>query len=480
MTRPELKGDLTRGPILKTLLAFTLPTLLSNVLQSVNGTANAIWVGKLIGEDALAATANANIVMFLVFSAAFGFGMAGTVRIGQRYGAGDIEGARRAFGTVLTLCAALGTAVALLGWIFAPAMLRALETPGSAYGLALAYLRVIFVSMPFGIVTVVMAMSLRGTGDSRTPLIFMILTVVLDISLNPLLITGAGPLPRLGIAGSALSTLLANLFALIAMTAYIYRRNLPLRLRGGELGYLRPRREELAFIVTKGLPMGAQMLVVSAAGIIMVGLVNREGLVAAAAYGGAMQLFTYIQMPAMAVGAAVSAMAAQYIGAGRMDSLDAVTRAGSLLNLVLTGALTVILLVFDRAALGLFLTPGGEALELARHIQFVAAWSFVLFGVMMVYTGTLRAGGVVWRPLILLIVSLYPARLGFYYFAYPHIGADAIWGAFPVGSLTALVLAYALYHFGNWRDKAQAVGRALAAEQAAAECEPTGRDRPAI
>ncbi len=480
MTRPELKGDLTRGPILKTLLAFSIPTLLSNMLQSINGTANAIWVGKLIGEDAVAATANANIVMFLVFSAAFGFGMAGTVRIGQRFGGGDVEGARRTFGTVLSLCAGVGALVALLGWIFAPAMLHALDTPGSAYDLALAYLRVIFISMPFGIVTIVVAMSLRGAGDARTPLIFMILSVVLDIALNPMLITGLGPLPQLGIAGAATSTLLANLVSLVAMLVYMYRKNLPLCLRGSDLAYLRPRRDELDFILAKGLPMGAQMLVMSAAGIIVVGLVNREGLVAAAAYGGAMQLFTYVQMPAMAVGAAVSAMAAQYIGAGRMDGLDQVTRAGSILNLALTGVMTALVLVFDRAALAMFLTPGGPALELARHIQFMAAWSFILLGVTMVYTGTLRAGGIVWRPLAIMFVALYPARLGFYYFAYPRIGADAIWLTYPVGSLVALVLAFALYRFGNWRPKARAVAGGLAAEQASAECEPTGRAQPAI
>lgn len=480
MTRPELEGDLTKGPILKTLLAFSIPTLLSNMLQSINGTANAIWVGKLIGEDALAATANANIVMFLVFSGAFGFGMAGTVRIGQRFGGGDVEGARRTFGTVVSFCAGVGMLVAILGWIFAPAMLTALDTPGTAFGLALAYLRVIFVSMPFGIITIVIAMSLRGTGDARTPLYFMILTVVLDVALNPMLIIGLGPLPELGIAGSATATLLANLASLFAMVAYMYRRNLALCLRGSDLRYLRPRRDELDFIIAKGLPMGAQMLVMSAAGIILVGLVNREGLVAAAAYGGAMQLFTYVQMPAMAIGAAVSAMAAQYIGAGKIAELDHVTRAGSVLNFVLTGVMTAIVLVFDRAALAMFLTPGGEALELARHIQFLSAWSFILFGVTMVYTGTLRAGGVVWRPLAILFIALYPARLGFYFLAYPRIGQDAIWLAYPVGSIVALILAYALYRFGSWRDRAQAIGRGLAAEQAAAECEPTGRDRPTI
>ena len=91
-----MRGDLTQGPVLRTLLVFAVPTLLSNILQSLNGTINSIWVGRLIGEEALAATANANIIMFLVASAAFGFGMAGTVKIGQRYGARAVDVARGA------------------------------------------------------------------------------------------------------------------------------------------------------------------------------------------------------------------------------------------------------------------------------------------------------------------------------------------------------------------------------------------------
>ena len=91
--------DLTVGPIGRTLIAFALPTLASNILQSLNGSINSIWVGRFLGEGALAATSNANIIMFLMFSAVFGFGMAATILVGQSVGRGDIEGARRAFGS---------------------------------------------------------------------------------------------------------------------------------------------------------------------------------------------------------------------------------------------------------------------------------------------------------------------------------------------------------------------------------------------
>lgn len=473
-----LRGDLTQGPILKTLLLFSLPTLFSNMLQSLNGTVNAIWVGRLIGEEALAATANANIVMFLVSSAAFGFGMAGTVKIGQRYGARNIEGARRTFGTAVGFCSLLMVAIAAIGWFIAPGLLTLLATPEEAYPLALTYLRLIFLSMPPMMVSIILTMGLRGTGDARTPLIFMGVTVGLDVVLNPMLISGFGPFPELGIAGSALATIIASLISFVAMVTYVYAKDLPLRLRGSELTYLKPRRDELPFILAKGLPMGAQMLVMSAAGIIVVGLVNREGLLMTAAYGAAMQLFTYIQMPAMAIGGAVSAMAAQYIGARKWGQLGQVTKAGIAINFALTGILTILLLLFDRPALVLFLGPDSPAVPLARHIQLLASWNFILFGVTMVMTATMRAGGAVIVPLVILVIALYPVRLGFYYLTYDWLGPDAIWLSFPIAGVAALVMAWWAYRYSGWRARAMAESEEEAREQANAAGEPAGRYVP--
>src|SRR4051794_17328890 len=112
--------DLTQGPIAKTMLTFALPTLISSILQSLNGTVNAIWVGRFLGEDALAATSNANMIMFLLMSFVFGFGMAATVLIGQAFGRRGIDGARRVMGTAFGFLFFVSIAIAALGWFFAP------------------------------------------------------------------------------------------------------------------------------------------------------------------------------------------------------------------------------------------------------------------------------------------------------------------------------------------------------------------------
>ncbi|MDP3905820.1 MATE family efflux transporter [Novosphingobium sp.] len=448
-----LRGDLTQGPLLRTLMLFALPQLVGNVLQSLNGSINAIWVGQLLGDKALAATANANIIMFLLFALVFGFGMAATVKIGQAWGRKDVPGARRALGTALGLTGAIALVTTAGGMVLAPQLLDLLATPGDARGEALAYLRVVFIANPVATLTTMIAMGLRGAGDAATPLRFLILTVVLDVILNPLLILGFGPVPPLGIAGSAWATVIASTVGLIGLLAWIYAKDLPLRLRGSELRWLKPHRAELGFILAKGLPMGAQMLVISGAGVIMIGLVNREGIVMAAAYGALLQVWNYIGMPAMAIGGAVSAMVAQHIGAAREERVDAIGWAGSVANLAMTGALIAVLLQFDRPVLELFLGSASAAVPAALHIQDLAIWTYLPFGVTIVLFGTLRAYGVIYAQLAVLLVSMYAVRLGAYWLLYPHLGADALWYSLVISSILSMLLTLAIYFLAPWRKR---------------------------
>ncbi|MBY0581614.1 MAG: MATE family efflux transporter [Sphingomonas sp.] len=443
--------DLTTGPIAKTLAVFALPTLASNILQSLNGSINAIWVGRFLGEDALAATSNANNIMFLTFAAVFGFGMAATILVGQSFGRRDIDGARRAFGSAVGLIFWSSIVVATLGWIWAPQILTLLATPGAAFGLALTYLRIIFLSLPFSMLTVLVTMGMRGTGDAMTPLIFGGVASLLDVVLNPLLILGFGPVPAMGIAGSATATLIANLLAGGGLVGYIYAKDLTLRLRGPELHYLFPSRALVWAIVTKGLPIGAQMIVIAVAGLTMYGLVNREGVDTSAAFGVTLQLWAYVQMPAMAIGAAVSAMAAQNIGAGKWDRVDAITRAGIGFGLTITGSMVLALLFSDRTVMALFLGSGSPALPIARHIQLIGTWGFIFFGVTMVLFGVVRANGAVMGPLAILFLAMFPARLGFATAMRPILGVDALWWSFPAGSLASVILASLFYRYGPWR-----------------------------
>jgi putative MATE family efflux protein len=449
-TSTSALGDLTQGPITRTLLIFSLPMLGANVLQSLNGSINTIWIGRFLGEAALAATTNANIVMFLMFSLGFGFGMAATILVGQSVGARDIVTARRALGTGLGIFAVSSVLIAIFGWFSAGAILHVLATPPESQALALAYLRVIFLGLPPMFLNVLIMTALRGMGDPITPLRVMILNVALDAGLNPVLILGLGPAPRMGIAGAATATLIANYFALIAIVAYIYAKDIAIRLRGPELRFLIPDQVLLKVITIKGLPMAAQMVMMTLSGFVMIGLINREGVDVAAGYGVTQMLWTYVQMPAAAIGAAVSAMAAQNIGAGAWHRIDPITRSGLLVSLLLTGGIVALLFLFDKPVLALFLGGSSPSIPIARHIQPIANGSFILLGATTIITSTVRANGTVLMPTVILVTGVFGARLGFAWMLLPY-GRDALWWSFPFGSIVTLAMAMLYYRYGGWR-----------------------------
>jgi putative MATE family efflux protein len=389
--------------------------------------------------------------MFLLLGTMFGLGMAATILVAQSFGAKNIAEARRVVGTGATFFILLSVSFSTAGWVFTDEILGLLGTPQDALPLAHDYLRIIFIAGPaMNFLSFLMSI-LRGAGDSRTPFIFMALAVVLDIALNPLLITGWGPFPELGIAGAAMSTLVAQAIAVPAILILLYVRSHPLALKGADLALLKPDPALLRVIVLKGIPMGLQMIVISVSALMLMGLVNSYGSHTAAAYGVAAQLWTYIQMPALAIGAAVSSMAAQNVGAKKWDRIGLITRSGVGFNLVLTGALVAILFLFDRPVLGLFLAESPAAIDTAVHINNLASWSFILFGVTIVIFATVRATGAVMPPLIILAISLLVIRTSFAYGAQGTLGSDALWWSFPVGSLCSLALAIGYFYFGRWR-----------------------------
>jgi putative MATE family efflux protein len=458
-------ATLTEGPIGRQLLLFSLPLLAGTIAQSLNGSVNAVWIGRYLGESALTAAANANSIMFFLIGSVFGIGMAAMILIGQAMGRGDVGQARRVMGTSATFFIGISVLIAAGGLWLARHLLAAMGTPATSLPLAEAYLRVIFLAMPLLYAFAFLSAALRGAGDARTPFRFLLLAVALDIALNPLLLLGLGPFPKLGIAGAAWATLIAQGIALAGLLLYLRHKRHVLWLGRQDARLLRIDPTILRALVVKGVPMGLQMVLISLAMIVMITMVNGYGTDTSAAYGAALQLWTYLQMPAMAIGSACSSMAAQNVGAQRWDRVAATARQGVLFNFLLTGALIVPLILLDRWTLALFLPPHSAALEIARHLNHIAVWSFLFFGVTFVISGVVRATGAVIPPLLILALSLWGIRVPFAHLLQPQFGADAVWWSFPTSATCAMLMSLAYYRWGNWR-KAQMLSPPRAKEMA--------------
>ncbi|HEV3182926.1 MAG TPA: MATE family efflux transporter [Steroidobacteraceae bacterium] len=448
---------LTEGSIPVGLFRFALPILFANILQSLNGSVNSIWVGRFLGEAALTATSNANTVMFLLIGAAFGVAMAATILIGQCIGANNLRETKRVVGTSATFFAGISIAMAVAGLLLCRPLLIAMSTPADSLPLAVAYMRVIFLALPWLYMYAFVMAVLRGAGDSKTPFYFMLLSVGIDIALNPVFIFGLGPFPRLGIAGSALATFIAQAVSLIALIRHLYRRHHILCLRRRELHFLKLDGAVVATLVKKGIPMSAQLLVISLSGVLMITLVNRFGVDTTAAFGAALQIWNYIQMPAFAIGMAVSAMTAQNVGAGKWTRVTSIARVGVLYSVLLTGSVVLAIEALNTGVFGLFLPPASAALDMASHMNRIVTPSFIFFGISLTLFGVVRATGAVMAPLIILTITLLVVRFPFAEALLSRYQVDAVWWSFPVSSALAAALAVLYYRYGDWRHAHMAV-----------------------
>jgi putative MATE family efflux protein len=312
-------------------------------------------------------------------------------------------------------------------------------------------MRVIFLAVPFLYLYAFVMAVLRGAGDSKTPFYFMLLSVGIDIALNPVFIFGLGPVPRLGIAGSALATFIAQAVSLAALIRHLYRRHHVLCLHREELKLLKIDWAVAATLVRKGIPMSAQMLVMSLSGVLMITLVNRFGVDTTAAFGAALQIWNYIQMPAFAVGMALSAMTAQNVGARKWHRVTRIARVGVLYSVILTGSIVLAIELLDQRIFALFLPAASAALTVASHMNRIVTPSFIFFGVSVALFGVVRATGAVIAPLVILTISLLLVRYPLAQLFLERFQVDAVWWSFPLSSLLSCILALLYYRFGGWR-----------------------------
>jgi putative MATE family efflux protein len=438
-------------PMWQILLAFLVPLMLSNVLQSASQTMASIWIGRLISTQALGAVSAVFPIVFLLFSFVFGVSSGSSVLIGQAFGAGDLHKVKRIAGTVLGAALYLGIIVAVLGALGSATVLGWLATPPDIIGQADAYARVIFLVMPIFFVYFVYATTLRGTGDSTTPFYALIVSSVLAIFITPLFIVGIFGLPKLGVVSAAVAGLIANTAALTLMLIYLKRRNHPLAFDTEMLRDMLIDWKILAGVLRIGVPTGLQVMMVSLAEIAVISFVNRFGSSATAAYGAVNQVVGYVQFPAISIGIAASIFGAQCIGARREDKLGSVIRSAVGLNYIVGGIIIGLCYIFAWAILGWFITDA-NTLRIAHGLLMVTLWSYLLFGNSAVLSGVMRGSGTVLWPTFNGIFAIWAVEVPAAYILMHHLGLTGVWLGYPIAYCVVLTMQFCYYEF-VWKKK---------------------------
>ena len=444
-------GRFTSGPIAPTLARFALPLLVTNLLHSLTGTWGAIWVGRSLGADALTAVATATVLMYMVMGSAMGIGTAAGVAIGQSLGARDLTAVKRVVGCAIAFVGGLSLVLASLGWALTPAIVDGMGVPVASRGFAITHLRMTCLTMPGIFTYMVMMMMLRSSGDARTPFRFTLVWIVGAVLLTPLLVSGVGPWGGFGMAGLGLAHLLSSGLALALIVVYVYLKRSPIALHGEDLRHLQPDPVLLVLLVKRGLPMAAESVIVQGAYFTLLAMVNSYGAATAAAYAASAQLWGFVQLPSNALAAAMSAMAAMNIGAGRWDRVDQIARRGCLLSFGISSAVTVAMLAAGTLPLQLFVPRDAAVLAQALPINHLVLWGWIALSVTMGLFAMMRANGAMLAPTLIFAATMWAGRVPFAHALQPWLGADAIWWSFPFGSVLSALVAWAWYRRGSWR-----------------------------
>ena len=432
-------------------LTFLAPMVLSNLLQSLSGTINGIYIGQMLGTHALAAVSGMFPIVFFFVSLVIGLGAGASVLIGQAWGARQPDKVKTIAGTALAVGALIGLVGAVLGGVFSREALAALGTPADVLDDAAGYARMMMLLMPVLLTFILFTQLLRGVSDTVSPLLALLISTAIGLALTPALIRGWLGLPPLGIQSAALAAFVSTTLALAFLAVRLRRRAHVLAPDRALWAAFRLDGEILRKVMRIGLPTGVQMVVISVSELVILSLVNRHGSEATAAYGAVTQVVNYVQFPALSIAITASILGAQAIGAGMLDRVRAILRTGLALNAVVTGSLILVGYALSHWLLGLFITQESVRLQ-AEHLLHIMLWSLLLFGFQSVVGGIMRASGVVLVPVAISIACIVLVQVPVAYVLDARLGLEGVWMAFPV-AYTAMLVCQTAYYKLVWKHK---------------------------
>ena len=381
---PKNQPMVNQHNLWKTFFIFLMPLIATNILQNLSGTINTIFVGQMMGVNAIAAVAVFFPILFFLMAFVIGLSAGATVLVGQAWGAQNIEKVRCVVGSTLFMTLIGGSIIALLGVVFAKHILLALGTDPDVMHLSLPYVQWMLAGSPLLFLYIIYTSILRGVGDSTTPLIVSGMTILIGLLITPVLIAGYFGFPKMGIIAPAIATIVGYFAVLVFLFVYLNKKDHPLKPNRLLLSHIRHHPELSKIVLRLGIPTGIQMVTTSVAGLVIVGLVNHYGSNATAAYGAVNQVLNYIQFPALSISIAASIFAAQAIGAGKSDLLAKVTRTALAMNILVTGSLVTLAYLFSKYLMALFITDP-NVVALGQQLLFIVLWSILFFGASSIF-----------------------------------------------------------------------------------------------
>lgn len=432
--------DLTKGNPTKLILLFTLPLLLGNLFQQFYSMADTVIVGRTIGVNALAAVGATGSIMFLILGFAQGLTSGFSIVTAQRFGAEDFEGVRRSVTTSMMLSAVITVILTALSMSLAMSVLKIMNTPSEIIEDSYRYIIVIYGGIGACVLFNLLSNIIRALGDSKTPLVFLIIACILNIALDFIFILSFS----MGVAGAAWATIIAQLLSGILCILYMIKKLPILRFHKDDW---KPDRHWIVRHLKVGLPMAFQMSIIAIGTMILQAALNALGATAVAAFTAAQKIDTVATQPLMSFGVTMSTYAAQNYGAGNISRIRQGVRQCSILSVVVSLLSGAGIILASTTFVKLFV--GGDQPEVIRlakiYLIFNCSMYFML-SLLFIYRYTLQGLGKSLIPTVAGIMELIMRTIAAVFLA-QSIGFAGVSMASPIAWIGALIpLAFAYFY----------------------------------
>lgn len=435
--------DFTKGNIFKQLIMFSGPIILANLLQVSYQIVDSLWIGNLLGANALGAVAISSVIIFTVLAFVIGLNNAALTILSQQKGKDDEEGLTQYLNAFVVVLTVLAISFSVLGFLFSEQLLAILGTPEELLEMANAYLRINFIGMLFLFGYNFISTVLRAIGDSKSPLMFVSIAVLLNIGLDPLFISGF----NLGVAGAAYATILAQGLAFLYGLFFVLKNKLaPFTLP------TLPVWSEVKLILNLGIPSGLQMAVISAGSAAIMSVVTTFGGAVVGGFGAAQRLDSIIMLPAQALGTSVNSMAGQNIAVKNWERIKQITKYGLLYNFICMALIGILILIFAEYSVRMFIQEEAAVIFATKYLR-IMAFCFPFLGVNFILNGIVRASGAMYQVLLLNIISFWVLRFPLTYLFASFYDEDGIALGMGFSFIISSVLASLYYRYGRWRNK---------------------------
>ncbi len=445
--------DMTVGNPVKQVLTFTLPMLIGNFAQQMYNTADAIIVGRYVGDNALAAVGSAAPILNLMLVLFIGISVGASVMVSQYFGARMREELSSSIGSCISLTGIASVIIMIIGPLLARPLLTLLGTPVSIIDWCTSYLTILFLGFAGTGYYNILGGVLRGLGDSISALLYLIVATIINIVLDLVFVAYF----NMGVPGVALATVISQ--AISAVLCYLKLAKMS-DIFDLNLKTIRLVPSMALRILRIGIPSGITQAIMATAGMVVMNLTNAMGETVIACNVIIMRVDGFAMMPNFTFGQAMSVYTGQNVGAGKYERVTSGVKQGGLLAFTFSTVITIVLLFFGNVLFGFF-TDTEELIDLATRMIRIMAAGYICISVTQVLGGVMRGAGDTVSPMWISIVSTIAIRIPVAYWLagltkapdFPHGQPIALFGSLMISWVLGMILSIIIFSIGKWKKK---------------------------